>query len=160
MVFFFWLMSIPPDGLSDEEIKRILTEYRVVAVVGMSRDARKPGSYVPRFLKRHGYKIIPVNPMADEILGLKSYPSLLDIPEEIEVVEVFRRPEYTPPVAEEAVKKGAKVLWLQEGIYNPKAVEIARRGGLTAVWNRCMMVEHNRLFGSKPLIPMTKLKRD
>lgn len=150
-------MSIPPDGLSDEEIMKILEEYKVVAVVGMSKDPRKPGYYVPRFLKRHGYKIIPVNPTVDEIMRLKSYPSLLDVPEDVEIVEVFRRPEHTPQVAEEAVKKGAKVLWLQEGIYHPEAVEIARRGGLKVVWNRCMMLEHNRLFGSKPFTSLTKL---
>lgn len=150
-------MDIPPDGLSDDGIRRILEEFRVVAVVGMSRDPKKPGYYVPRFLKRHGYKIIPVNPFADEIMGLKAYPSLMEVPEEVEVVDVFRRPEHTPPVAEEAVKKGAKVLWLQEGIYNPEAVEIARRGGLTVVWNRCMMREHNRLFGSKPFTSLAKL---
>lgn len=158
LVFGCVVMDIPSDGLSDEEIRRILTEYRVVAVVGMSRDPRRPGSYVPRFLKRHGYEIIPVNPNAEKILGLKSYKSLLEIPRRVEIVDVFRRPEYTVEVAEQAVKIGAKVFWLQEGIYNPKAVEIARKGGLITVWNRCMMIEHNRLFGTKPLIPPSKLK--
>jgi len=152
------MMDIPSDGLGDEEIGRILREYKVVAVVGMSRDPRRPGSYVPRFLRRHGYEIIPVNPNAEKILGLKSYRSLLDIPEKVEIVEVFRRPEYTVEPAKQAVEIGAKVFWLQEGIYNPEAVEIARRGGLITVWNRCMMLEHNRLFGTKPLVPPSKLK--
>ncbi len=151
-------MEIPSDGLSDEEIREILERFRVVAVVGMSRDPTKPGSYVPRFLMRHGYKVIPVNPTASEIMGLKSYGSLLEVPEEVEIVDVFRRSEHTPEVARQAVEKGAKVLWLQEGIYHPEAVEIARKGGLKVVWNRCMMREHNRLFGSKPLIPPSKLK--
>ncbi|MEN2975108.1 MAG: CoA-binding protein [Candidatus Caldarchaeales archaeon] len=150
-------MSIPSDGLSDEEIIKILEEFKVVAVVGMSKDPLKPGHYVPKFLMKQGYKIIPVNPTVDEILGLKSYPSLLDIPEEIEIVNVFRRPEYTVEIAEEAVKKKAKVLWLQEGIYNPQTVEIAKRGGLTVVWDRCMMKEHNRLMKSKPHISLRKL---
>jgi len=143
-------MSIPHDGLSDEEIKNVLEKYRVIAVVGMSKDPMKPGHYVPKFLIRHGYKIIPVNPTVDEVLGLKSYPSLNEIPEDVEVVDVFRRPEHTPEVAEEAVKKKAKVLWLQEGIYNAQAVEIAKNGGLIVVWNSCIMKEHNRLIGSKP----------
>lgn len=151
-------MFVGGDGLSDEEIKRILEEYRVVAVVGLSRDHRKPSSYVARFLRRHGYTIIPVNPNAEEIMGLKAYGSLLEVPVKVEVVDVFRRPEYVVEVAEQAVKVGAKVLWLQEGIYNPEAVEVARKGGLTVVWNRCMMREHNRLFGSKPLIPPSRLK--
>jgi len=150
-------MSIPSDGLSDGEIKKILEEYKIIAVVGMSKDPMKPGHYVPKFLIKHGYKIIPVNPTVDEVLGLKSYPSLMDVPEDIEVVDVFRRPENTPEVAEEAVKKKAKVLWLQEGIYNPQAVEIAKSGGLTVVWNRCIMKEHNRLIGSRPYTTLRKL---
>ncbi|MCL7402058.1 MAG: CoA-binding protein [Thaumarchaeota archaeon] len=150
-------MSIPYDGLSDDEIKKILEEYKIIAVVGMSKDPLKPGHYVPKFLIKHGYKVIPVNPTVDEVLGLKSYPSLIDVPEDVEVVDVFRRPEYTPEVAEEAVKKKAKVLWLQEGIYNPQAVQIAKLGGLTVVWNRCMMKEHNRLIGSKPYTTLRKL---
>jgi len=150
-------MSIPHDGLSDEEIKKILEGYKIIAVVGMSKDPMKPGHYVPKFLIRHGYKVIPVNPTVDEVLGLKSYPSLMDVPEDVEVVDVFRRPENTPEVAEEAVKKKAKVLWLQEGIYNPQAVEVAKRGGLTVVWNRCMMKEHNRLIGSKPYTTLRKI---
>ena len=117
----------------------------------------KPGHYVPKFLMKHGYKIIPVNPTVSEILSLKSYPSLLDVPEDIEIVDVFRRPEYTPEVAKEAVEKKAKVLWLQEGIYNPQAVEIAKKGGLIVVWNRCLMKEHNRLMGSKPYTSLRKL---
>ncbi|MEM3865288.1 MAG: CoA-binding protein [Nitrososphaerota archaeon] len=150
-------MSIPHDGLSDKEIKNVLEKYRVIAVVGMSKDPMKPGHYVPKFLIRHGYKIIPVNPTVDEVLGLKSYPSLNEIPEDVEVVDVFRRPEHIPEVAEEAVKKKAKVLWLQEGIYNAQAVEIAKNGGLIVVWNRCIMKEHNRLIGSKPYTTLRKL---
>lgn len=150
-------MNIPHDGLSDEEIKKILEGYKIVAVVGMSKDPMKPGHYVPKFLIKHGYKVMPVNPTVNEVLGLKSYPSLMDVPEDVEVVDVFRRPEYAPEVAEEAVKKKAKVLWLQEGIYNPQAVEIAKRGGLTVVWNRCIMKEHNRLIGSKPYTTLRKL---
>lgn len=150
-------MSIPFDGLDDEVIRKILREYRVVAVVGMSRDPMKPGHYVPKFLMKHGYKIIPVNPTIQDVLGLKSYQSLLDVPEEVDIVDVFRRPEHTVEVAEQAVKKKAKVLWLQEGIYNPEAVEIARKSGLIVVWNRCIMKEHNRLFGSRPYISMNKL---
>ncbi|MCS7126740.1 MAG: CoA-binding protein [Aigarchaeota archaeon] len=150
-------MSIPSDGLSDEEIKEILEKFKVVAVVGMSKDPMKPGHYVPKFLLRQGYKIIPVNPTIDEVLGLKSYPNLLEISEDVDIVNVFRRPEHTPEIAEEAVKKRAKVLWLQEGIYSQQAVEIAKKGGLTVVWNRCMMKEHSRLIGSKPYTTLRRL---
>lgn len=150
-------MSIPHDGLTDGEIKKILEEFRVIAVVGMSKDPMKPGHYVPKFLIKNGYRVIPVNPTVDEVLGLKSYPSLLEVPEDIEIVDVFRRPEYTPEVAREAVRKRARVLWLQEGIYNLHAVEIAKQGGLKVVWNRCLMKEHNRLMGSKPYTSLRKL---
>ena len=153
-------MSIPErDGLSDEEIKRILTEYKRVAVVGMSRDPSKPAHYVPKFLKRHGYEIIPVNPVADEILGLKVYKSLSEIPEPFDVVDVFRPSDQVLPVAEEVLKLSIKpkVFWMQEGIYNKEAAELLRKEGITVVWDRCMMREHNRLFGSKPYTTLSKL---
>ncbi len=149
------------DGLSDEEIKSILSEYNVVAVVGMSRDPRKPGHYVPKFLMKHGYKIIPVNPNSDEInVGnqtLKSYKNLLEIPEDIDIINVFRRSEDVPPVAEEAIRKGTKVFWMQEGIYNKEAVEKLRKAGIIVIWDRCMMKEYSRLFNVKPFVPTSKL---
>jgi len=149
------------DGLSDEEIRSIFSKYKVIAVVGMSRDKEKPGHYVPKFLMKYGYKIIPVNPNADEIvvgnLTLKSYKSLTDIQEDVDIVNVFRRSEDVPPVAEDAIRKGAKVFWMQEGIYNKEAVEKLRKAGITVVWDRCMMKEYSRLFNVKPFVPTSKL---
>ncbi len=139
-------MEIPPDGLTDEEIREIYRSVRRIAVVGMSRNPEKPAHYVPMFLREKGYEIIPVNPVADEIAGLKAYKSLLEIPGEVDLVDVFRPSEEVPRVVEEALKKGVKVIWLQEGIYHPEA-EKAREKGVRVVWNRCMMREYQRLFG-------------
>jgi len=149
------------DGLSDEEIRGILSKHKVVAVVGMSRDPSKPGHYVPKFLMKHGYKIIPVNPNVDEInVGnqvLKSYRSLLEIQEDVDIVDVFRRSEDVPPVAEDAIKKGVKVFWMQEGIYNKEAAEKLRKAGITVIWDRCIMKEYSRLFNVKPFVQTSKL---
>ncbi len=144
------------DGLSDEEIKRILG-YKNVAVVGMSRDPTKPAHYVPKFLIKQGYKIIPVNPFADEILGLKVYKSLEEIQEPIDIVDVFRPSDQVLPFAEQALKLKPKVFWMQEGIYSREAKELLSKEGIVAVWNRCMMKEHNRLFKSKPFVSLGKL---
>lgn len=140
--------TIPSDGLSDEEIRRILTSSRYVAVVGMSRDPSKAAHYVPKYLIERGYVIYPVNPSAESILGLKVYKSLLDVPKPIDIVDVFRPSDQVGPVAEEAVKVRPRVFWLQEGIYNAEAVELVRRNGILPVWNRCMMREHRRLIST------------
>jgi predicted CoA-binding protein len=137
---------IPPDGLTDEEIKQILSLKRV-AVVGMSRDPAKPAHYVPKYLLERGYEIIPVNPTADVILGLRVYKSLKEVPGPVDIVDVFRPSEAVPEVVREAVSVRPKVIWLQEGIYHPEAVEVARANGIRIVWNRCMMKEHRRLSG-------------
>lgn len=144
------------DGLSDEEIKEILTKYKRVAVVGASREPVKPANYVPKFLMRHGYEIFPVNPFAEEILGLKVYKSLEEVPQPVEIVDVFRPSEAVYEVALAAAKVRPKVFWMQEGIYNKDAAELLRSEGVVVVWNRCMMREHNRLFNTKPLIPLGK----
>ncbi|MCX8202773.1 MAG: CoA-binding protein [Nitrososphaeria archaeon] len=138
-------MSIPKDGLSDEEVRRILSMRRVV-VVGMSRDPAKPAHYVPKYLLDKGYEVIPVNPTADEILGLKVHKSLAEVKGPVDVVDVFRPSEEVPEVVREAVKLNPKAIWLQEGIYHPEAVEIARKHRVTIVWDRCMMKEHRRLI--------------
>jgi len=138
-------MSIPPDGLSDEDVIEIYRNSRRIAVIGMSRNPEKPANYVPMFLKEKGYEIIPVNPVAEEIMGMKAYKRLEDIPGEIDVVDVFRPSEEVPDIVKSVLEKGAKVLWLQEGIYHPDA-EKARMKGLKVVWNRCMMREYKRLF--------------
>ena len=152
--------EIEPDGLSDEEIKKVLTEYKRIAVVGFSRYPRKPAHYVPKFLIRHGYDVTPVNPNAEKILGLKSYKSLEELDKEVDVVNVFRPSKDVLEVAKQALrmKVKPKVFWMQEGIHNREAAELLKKNGIIVVWNRCMMREHNRLFGSKPLVPLTKLK--
>jgi uncharacterized protein len=140
--------------LSQEGIKEILDRYRVIAVVGLSREPEKPSYQVAAYMKKQGYRIIPVNPFADEVLGEKSYKSLLDMPEEVqktvEVVDIFRRPEDVLPIVEQAVKlKIANgkpyVVWMQEGITNREAAETARKAGLTVVMDRCIMAEHKRI---------------
>lgn len=138
-----------------DEIEDILTKYRTVAVVGMSRDPSKDSHRVPEYLKNQGYKIIPVNPTAKEILGLKSYRSLLEIPPEvqrtIEIVDIFRPSEDVPPIVEQAVRlkelyDKPYVIWMQLGIINAQAALIAKDAGLLVVMNRCMMQEHKKLF--------------
>ncbi len=138
-------MVIPSDGFTDDDIREIF-RLRKIVVVGMSRNASKPAHFVPMYLKERGFEIIPVNPVADEIAGMKVYKNISEVPGEIEIVEVFRPSEETPNVVNEAVKKRPKVIWLQEGIYHPEAVKIARDAGIKIVWNRCMKREYGRLF--------------
>jgi len=142
-------ISLGKDGHSDSEVKGLL-KLRNVAVVGISRDPSKPAHFVPKYLKEHGYHIIPVNPSAQEILGIKCYKSLLDANEPIDIVDVFRPSEDVPAVVEQAIKKKPKTIWLQEGIHSQGAEEEATKHGLDVVWNRCMMKEHTRLFGGSP----------
>ncbi|GBE54372.1 MAG TPA: CoA-binding protein [Euryarchaeota archaeon] len=131
------------------EIERILRESRNIAVVGCSTNPAKEAHKVPLYMKMQGYKIIPVNPFAEEILGEKAYKKLEDIPGEIDIVNVFRPAEEAPGIAEEAIGKKAKVLWLQLGIYNKEAGEKAEKAGLKVIMNRCIKREHERLIGSK-----------
>ncbi|MBB6730259.1 CoA-binding protein [Cohnella zeiphila] len=131
---------------SREQIKKILQQTRTVAVVGLSEDPSKTSHMVSQAMQAKGYRIIPVNPKADRILGETCYPSLKDIPEPVDIVNVFRRPEHTPPIAEEAVAIGAKVLWLQLGIVNEEAADIAAKGGLTVIMDRCIKVEDSILL--------------
>ena len=134
------------DTHSASEIRKIL-EQKNIAVVGMSKNEGKPAHFVPKYLIEHGFNVIPVNPTITEVLGRKSYPSIADIPEDVDVVDVFRRSEDVPPVVNDAIdKKGIKVIWMQSGIYNEEAERKAKENGIDVVFNRCMMVEHNRLF--------------
>jgi predicted CoA-binding protein len=141
--------------LSQNEIKEILTNYRTIAVVGLSREPGKASHRVSAYLKEHGFRIVPVNPFADKLLGEKSNKSLLDMPPEIqktiEVVDVFRPSEDVPAIVEQAVKLKEKygklrVVWMQLGIVNEQAAEVAEKAGLTVVMDKCIMVEHRRLF--------------
>ena len=128
-----------------EEIEGILKEGRSVAVVGLSPKPDRPSYVVARYLQAQGYRIIPVNPNTQEILGEKAYPTLLSIPEKVDIVDIFRRPEEVPPVVEEAISIGARVVWMQEGIVNEAAAQRAREVGLKVVMDRCMKKEHQRL---------------
>jgi uncharacterized protein len=113
----------------------------------MSKNEGKPAHFVPKYLIEHGYNVIPVNPTITEVLGRKSYPSIADIPDDVDVVDIFRKSEDVPPVVNDAMKKkGIKVIWMQSGIYNEEAERKAKENGIDVVFNRCMMVEHNRLF--------------
>lgn len=122
----------------------ILRKYHTIAVVGLSNNPVRPSYGVSEYMKQHGYRIIPVNPGHHEILGEKSYRTLEDIPEPVEIVNVFRRSEMIPPVADSAIAIGAKVLWLQEGIENKEAAEKARAAGLEVVMNTCILKAHQR----------------
>lgn len=124
---------------------QILSQYKTVAIVGLHPNPDRPSNEIGLYLKSHGYRIIPVNPKFPEILGEKSYPDLLSIPEPIEVVDIFRRPEAVPPIVDQAIKKGAKVVWMQEGIVNEEAAKTAREAGLLVVMDKCMRNEHLRL---------------
>lgn len=127
--------------------EEVLKSCRVVAIVGLSPKPDRASYRVGDYLKEHGYKVIPVNPMEKEILGEVSYPDLKSIPETVDVVDIFRRPEDVPPIVEEAIKIGAKVVWMQEGIVNESAAKRAEEAGLKAVMDRCMKKEHQRLQG-------------
>jgi predicted CoA-binding protein len=128
-----------------KEMYNILVNAKTIAMVGASSNPDRPSYEVMQVLQKAGYHVIPVNPNETEVLGEKAYASLSDIPEPVDIVDVFRRAESTPPVAEEAVKIGAKVLWLQLGIINEEAAEIARKGGLQVVMDRCIKVMHRKL---------------
>jgi predicted CoA-binding protein len=131
---------------SDSELRRIY-DLKNIAVVGMSKNEGKPAHFVPKYLIERGYNVIPVNPTITEVLGRKSYPSIADMPEDIDVVDIFRRSEDVPVVVMDAMKKkGIKVIWMQEGIYSEEAERKAKENGMDVVYNRCMMAEHKRLF--------------
>jgi uncharacterized protein len=129
-----------------EEFRGIYERTRTIAVVGASTNPTKPAHSIPLYLRGEGFRIIPVNPSEEEVLGERAYPSLADVLEPVDVVDVFRPPEETPDIAKQAVDIGAKVLWLQEGIHSDEAEKIAREGGLEFVSNRCMGETHWMLF--------------
>ena len=134
---------------NDQMMKEILLSAKTVASVGLSSNQQKESYWIASYLKEQGYQVIPVNPTANEILGEKAYPDLSAIPEKVDVVQVFRRPEDVPPVVEEAIKVGAKVVWMQEGIVHEEAAQKAREAGLQVVMDACMRATHRRLVGPK-----------
>lgn len=135
--------------MNDQMMKDILVSAKTIASVGLSSNQQKESFWIASYLKDQGYRIIPVNPTADEILGEKAYPDLSSIPEQVDVVQVFRRPEDVPPVVEEAIKIGAKAVWMQEGIVHEEAAQKAREAGLQVVMDACMRATHRRLIGPK-----------
>ncbi|WP_066360772.1 CoA-binding protein [Herbidospora mongoliensis] len=130
-----------------QDIQRVLNTAKTVAVVGLSGNELRASNFVGFYLKRHGYRMIPVNPREKEILGETSYPSLSDIPVKIDVVNVFRAPDAVPGIAREAVEIGAGALWLQFGVISEEGARIAEEGGLTVIMDRCMKIEHARYMG-------------
>ena len=131
--------------MDDAALASIIAGCRRIAVVDISDRASRPSHMVARYLKDHGFSIVPVNPKLTEVLGEKCYPDLQSIPEPVDMVDVFRQAADCPPIAEDAVAVGAKVLWLQLGIVSEEALRIAAAGGLTVVMDRCLKVEHARL---------------
>ncbi len=125
-------------------IDRILRESHTIAVVGLSAKPDRPSYGVAKYLQSHGYRIVPVNPALTEVLGERSYPDLASIPEPVDVVDIFRRSEDVPPVVDAAIAKGAKVVWMQEGIVNEEAAARARAAGLQVVMDHCMKKEHEK----------------
>jgi len=134
--------------MKDEELKEMLSNCKTIAVVGISPKEDRPSYIVASYLKSKGYRIIPVRPDGELILGEKVYPNLSEIPREIgvDVVDIFRRSEDVPPVVEEAVQRGAKVVWMQEGVIHKEAGEKAEKAGLKVVMDRCMKKDHQRLL--------------
>jgi predicted CoA-binding protein len=128
-------------------LRQVLQNHRTIAVVGLSADWFRPSFFAAKYMQEHGYRIIPVNPKYTEILGETCYPSLKDIPHAVDIVDVFRKPADTPAIAQEAVDIGAKVFWLQLGVINQDAQTVAQNAGLTVVVDRCVKIEHARLFG-------------
>jgi predicted CoA-binding protein len=137
--------QLEPYRPGDQELRSILGRIRTVAVVGLSSDPEKYSNEVATYLQAHAYRVIPVNPFETEVLGEKAYPSLLEVPERMDAVDVFRRAEEAPEIARQAVHAGAKVLWLQEGIVNREARRIAEEAGLDVVMGVCIMSTHRRL---------------
>jgi len=135
-------------GMSEIRVlEQVLQQSRIIAVVGLSADWFRPSYFAAKYMQAHGYRIIPVNPKYTEILGENCYPDLASIPHPVDMVDVFRKAADTPAIASEAVKIGAQVLWLQLGVVNQEAHDIAASSGLTVVMDRCVKIEHARLFG-------------
>ena len=148
--------EIPAFETTSDEIKEILAPSKTIAIVGLSPKEERDSNKVASYLQKEGYKIIPVNPGYDEILGLKSFPNLSEIPEDIDVVDIFRRPSVVAEIVESAIRKGAKVIWMQEGIVNNEAAEKAKNAGLKVVMNKCMMKEHIKMMRDKAGMALKK----
>ena len=133
--------------MNDDALKQLLDSTRTVAVGGISKNWNRPSNFVAKYLKEHGYIIIPINPKYEEVLGMKCYPSLSEVPLEIDLVNCFRKPNELNNILVELLDKGVKKLWLQIGVINREVKEFAERQGVSVVMDRCIKIEHARLFG-------------
>ena len=142
-------MSASRESAGDDinTLRRILKENRVFAIVGLSASWHRPSYFAAKYMLEHGYRVIPVNPQYTEVLGQKCYASLRDIPGKVDLVDVFRKTADVMPVAEDAIAIGARVLWQQLGVKNEEAAARARAAGLETIMDRCVKIEHGRLFG-------------
>jgi len=142
------MMAGPPGAREEsiDPIARLLKTSRTIAVVGLSSKPHRPSRGVAAYLQSVGYRIIPVNPNETEVLGEKAYARLEDVPEPVDVVDVFRRPEFVPAIVESAIRIGSRAIWMQEGVIHPEAAEQARRAGLIVVMDACMLKEHVKRF--------------
>jgi predicted CoA-binding protein len=127
------------------ELKQIIGSSKTIAIVGLSSKEARPSNRVGRYLKDQGFEIIPVNPMESDVLGEKSYPDIASIGKSVDIVDVFRRGEDTPPIVEEAIRCGAKCIWLQEGVVSKESYDLATEAGIPIVMDACLLVEHKRL---------------
>lgn len=132
---------------SDQELAALLQSATTIAVVGLSPKEGRPSNLVARYLQYQGYRIVPVNPGQSRILGERCYPELQEVPERIDIVNIFRRAEAVPPIVEQAIAAEAGAIWMQQGIISPEAAEMARGAGLRCIMDACIKIEHSRLFG-------------
>ncbi|MBW1992272.1 MAG: CoA-binding protein [Deltaproteobacteria bacterium] len=138
--------QLPEFNPEDEEVREILQNNRVIAVVGLSTDPNRDSYRVAQYLQEHGYQIVPVNPKADRILGQKAFANLKDIPYPVDIVDIFRKIEAIPAIVDEAIAIGAKVVWMQLGLAENQSARKAMAAGLQVVMNKCMKIEHSRYF--------------
>ena len=135
------------DGNSIDDLRRILQHNRRIAVVGLSANWYRPSYFAAKYLLDHGYDVVPVNPVYEQVFERSCYPSLAEVPGSVDVVDIFRRPEEVPELVEQAIAIGARVVWMQLGVVHEQAAERARAAGLEVVMDRCMKIEYARLFG-------------
>lgn len=139
-------MTEPTQQWTDSRLRDVLTAAQVIAVVGFSDDPSRPSHSIGRYLQRVGYTVYPINPLVERIGELKSYPTLADVPEPIDIVDVFRRSEFLPGIVEEAIEVGAKLVWAQLGIYSEEAAALAAEAGLPLIMNKCIKVTHSAVL--------------
>ena len=139
---------MPFENPTDETIAELLRQVHTVAVVGLSPKPNRPSHSVAAWLQRTGYRVVPVRPALDEVLGERAWPDLASVPDPIDLVDVFRVPEHVDSIVDSCIARGIKALWLQEGVVNPAAAERARAAGITVVMDRCILKEHARLISA------------